>query len=138
MGWGMSTAIFVHGTGVREPAFSKLFERVTSELQRRRPELTVKPCYWGGSEGAQLWHGGDSVPAYDTTRAIAIEAGDEELVLWELLYQDALWELRMLAVASPSGGELPPGSAGRDRLDRSVQALDLSSEIWLPRSLAPG
>ena len=51
----MSTAIFVHGTGVREPAFSKLFGRIQSQLRSRRPDLAVEPCYWGEAEGARLY-----------------------------------------------------------------------------------
>jgi hypothetical protein len=126
----MSTVIFVHGTGVREPAFSKLFGRVRSELHSRRPELAVEPCYWGGEEGAQLWHGGASVPAYDTTRDIVPGPGDEELALWDLLYQDPLWELQTLAMAGPAGGELPPGQVPPgDRLDARVQALEPSAEL---------
>ena len=126
----MSTVIFVHGTGVREPAFSMLFQQIRSELHKRRPELGVEPCYWGGAEGARLWHNGSSIPAYDATRGIVPDAEDEELTLWGLLYQDPLWELRMLAMAGPGGGELPPGrlSPG-DRLDASVQALNPSEEL---------
>lgn len=130
--WGvdMATLIFVHGTGVREPAFSKLFGRVQSELHSRRPDLAVEPCYWGGAEGARLWHDGGSVPAYDTTRAIVPGPEDEELALWDLLYQDPLWELRMLAMAGPPGGELPPGRVPPgDTLDASVQTLHPSPEL---------
>jgi hypothetical protein len=126
----MSTVIFVHGTGVREPAFSELFERVQSELHKRRPGLGVEPCYWGGTEGARLWHDGRSVPAYDATRGIEPGPEDEELAAWELLYADPLWELRMLAMAGPAGRErlawqVPPG----DALDVSVQALVPSAEL---------
>jgi hypothetical protein len=126
----MGTAIFVHGTGVREPAFSRLFDRVQSELRRRRPELSVKPCYWGGPEGVRLWHDGRSVPAYAATRAISSAPEDEELALWGLLYQDPLWELRVLAMSDAASGELPPGRmpAG-DRLDRIVQSLSPSQAL---------
>lgn len=129
-GEGMSTVIFVHGTGVREPAFSELFERVRSELHERRPGLGVEPCYWGGTEGARLWHEGGSVPAYDATRGIEPGPEDEGLAAWELLYQDPLWELRMLAMASPAGGERPPWQVPPgDALDASVQALVPSAEL---------
>jgi hypothetical protein len=126
----MGTVIFVHGTGVREPAFSELFERVRSELHERRPGLGVEPCYWGGTEGARLWHGGGSVPAYDATRSIEPGPEDEELAAWDLLYQDPLWELRLLAMAGPAGGErlawqVLPG----DALDARVQALVPSAEL---------
>lgn len=126
----MSTVIFVHGTGVREPAFSELFERVRSELHERRPGLGVEPCYWGGTEGARLWYDGRSVPAYDATRGIEPGPEDEELAAWELLYQDPLWELRMLAMAGPAGGErLPWQIPAGDALDARVQALVPSAEL---------
>lgn len=126
----MSTVFFVHGTGIREPVFSRLFGRVRSELHRRRPDLDVEPCYWGGAEGARLWHGGGSFPSYDTTRGIAPGPEDEELALWSLLYQDPLWELRMFAMTGPAGGE-PPARRPRpgDTLDASVQALDPSGDL---------
>ena len=126
----MSTIVFVHGTGVREPAFSRLFWRVRSELHQRRPELGVEPCYWGGAEGARLWHDGGSVPAYDATRGIVPGPEDEELALWSLLYQDPLWELRIFATSGPAGGELAPGRLPPgDMLDVRVQALDPSAEL---------
>ena len=122
----MSTVIFVHGTGVREPVFSRLFGRVRSELRRRRPELGIEPCYWGGAEGARLWHHGHSVPAYDATRGVVPGPEDEELALWSLLYQDRLWELRMLAMTGPAAGDLPPKRQPGDVLDASMRSLDPS------------
>ena len=126
----MSTVIFVHGTGVREPAFTKLFERVRGELHRRRPAVDVQPCFWGGTKGARLWHDGGSVPAYDTTRGIDPGPEDEELAAWDWLYQDPLWELKALAMAGPTGGEQPPWQAlPGDALDASVQLLAPSGEL---------
>jgi len=126
----MGTVIFVHGTGVREPAFSQLFDRVRTELRCRRPEFSIEPCYWGERAGARLWHDGRSVPGYATTRALAPDSEDEELALWDLLYRDALWELRMFAISGSAGGELPPGRMPPgDRLDASVQALVPSGEL---------
>jgi hypothetical protein len=126
----MGTVIFVHGTGVREQAFSELFERVQSELHERRPEVSVQPCYWGGTEGARLWHDGGSIPAYDATRGIDLGPEDEELAAWGLLFQDPLWELRMLAMSGPAGGERPPWQVPPgDALDASVQALVPSAEL---------
>src|SRR5271166_3723338 len=126
---GMSTVIFVHGTGVREPVFSKLFGRIRSEPHRRRPELGIEPCYWGEAEGARLWHDGSSIPAYDATRGVAPGPEDEELALWNLLYTDRLWELRMLAMTGPAGGELAPGRQPGDALDASMRSLDPSGEL---------
>jgi hypothetical protein len=126
----MGSLVFVHGTGVREPGFSTLFDRVRSELRTRRSQLAIEPCYWGGIEGARLWHDGASVPAYDATRGIDAGPEDEELALWDLLYRDPLWELRILATSGSAGGELPPGRLPPgDRLDVAVQALEPSAEL---------
>ena len=115
----MSTVIFVHGTGVREPSFSMLFGRVRSELQRRRPELDVEPCYWGGSRGrsALAWrrfrsgvrhHPGHCPrgPGRGTRSLGAALPGSPSGSCG-----CSLWPV-------PAGGELPPGRlpAG-DRLD---------------------
>ena len=136
--WGdMSTVIFVHGTGVREPAFSRLFERVRGELHSRRPDFAIEPCYWGEAEGVRLWHDGASVPAYDATRGLAPGPEDEEIALWDLLYQDPFWELWMLAMADPAGSELPPGRLPPgDELDMRVQALTLSKELTVALAAA--
>lgn len=96
---GMSTAVFVHGTGVSEPAFSKLFRHVPSEWQSRQLELAVERCYSGDSGRARLWQAEASVPTYDTTRAIVPGPEDAELALRDLLPQDSRWELRVLATA---------------------------------------
>ena len=128
----LTTVIFVHGTGVREPAFSTTFARVSDELRRRVPEIVVEPCYWGGVAGARLWHDGASVPAYDATKGIVPQDAEEEeeIALWGLLYLDSLWELRMLALAGPAGGELPPGSQPPgDAVDAAVQTLVPSAEL---------
>ena len=129
-GGKLTTVIFVHGTGVREPAFSTTFARIGAELRLRSPEIDVEPCYWGEAAGARLWHGGASVPSYDTTRGIAPDDEEEEIALWSILYQDPLWELRMLALAGPPGGELPPGRLPPgDVLDAAARTLEPSGEL---------
>ena len=43
----MTTVVFVHGTGVREPALSALAEKVTAGLAAQRTEPEVVPYDWG-------------------------------------------------------------------------------------------
>jgi hypothetical protein len=105
----MTTFIFVHGTGVREPAYTKTFETVQRKLSIFAPNAKLVPCYWGKSCGAELRQGGDSIPTYGLTRAIGGTPPVEDAVaLWTLLYQDPLFELRLLADRGESDGELAP------------------------------
>lgn len=126
----MTTVMFVHGTGVREPAFTRLFGLIERTLHGRLNHIEVVPCYWGGPAGARLWHQGRSVPNYDTTRTTDPD-GDIEEALWALLYQDPLWELRVLATAGDSvGQQFIPGRVlpGED-LDEAVRGLEVSDEL---------
>ncbi|MFI8321217.1 hypothetical protein [Streptomyces sp. NPDC085529] len=112
----MTTVLFVHGTGVREPGYSEGLERVRAGLRPSRPDVTVTPCYWGGRAGSALRSGGLSVPGYGTGRDVAdpggrgTDGGDEDVELWGLLYLDPLLELRLLAAESGGRRELPPGA----------------------------
>jgi hypothetical protein len=115
----MTTVIFVHGTGVREEAYEESFGKVASALGRLAG-MSLKRCYWGHL-GSELRAGGASVPEYDSTRALDSDAAavtdDEYLVaLWGILYEDPLYELRVLAVRGGEAsdwvpGQLSPGAA---------------------------
>ncbi|GHI21156.1 hypothetical protein [Streptomyces hydrogenans] len=109
----MTTVLFVHGTGVREPGYGGSLERIREGLAAVRPDVTVAPCHWGGSAGSALRADGLSVPGYGTGRAAPgeedPEAGDVEF--WGLLYVDPLLELRLLAPESGARAELAPGAA---------------------------
>ncbi|KOG25648.1 hypothetical protein ADK34_17470 [Streptomyces viridochromogenes] len=120
----MTTVLFVHGTGVREPGFTESVERVREGLRPSRPDVAVVPCYWGGSAGSALRSNGVSVPGYGTGRGAAeagapgAEAGeageageaDEDVEFWGLLYLDPLLELRLTASESTGRAELAPGA----------------------------
>jgi len=107
------TAVFVHGTGVREQAYRPLLSRVTKSLSKLGA-VTTEACYWGHL-GSDLHHRGASIPSYNSTRSIArsIDVNDDEylVALWGLLYDDPLSELRALALRRGSAGERPMGQA---------------------------
>ena len=92
--------LFVHGTGVREPAFAHTLEKIHRRVFEKRADLSVEGCNWGQELGATFHAQGVSIPHYDTTRAAL---GDEEeatdaetlAALWELLQRDPLFELRL-------------------------------------------
>ena len=108
----LTTVVFIHGTGVREQSYERSLARVRSELAGREG-LTVVPCYWGGL-GAVLHQDGASIPRYDATRPAKPETAEEvEVALWGLLYDDPLYELRLLPWGD--GGENCGGAAGEAR-----------------------
>ncbi|MFK3729236.1 hypothetical protein ACI2LJ_03065 [Streptomyces sp. NPDC088090] len=141
----MTTVVFVHGTGVREPGYSGSLERVREGLAAVRPDVALAPCYWGGSAGSALRAGGLSVPGYGTGRAAPgaedPDAGDVEF--WGLLYVDPLLELRLVAPESGARAELAPGAvpagealaaaalalAGDDSLRGPLEAAGIGGEF---------
>ena len=138
----MTTILFVHGTGVRFPDFEPSFAQIAHELRRRRSDLQIIPCLWGDELGSRLHAHGASIPQYDTARSLevvgdeAISAEEDEWMLWALLYQDPLYELRLLALRAGTlrgniaqtdivFGRISPG----DELDECVHNLVVSPDL---------
>jgi hypothetical protein len=125
----MTTVLFVHGTGTREPRHSQVFtQEIKKSLKALRSDLNVESCFWGEKCGAKLHAGGASIPLYDTTRGSAYT--EKEIALWGQLYRDPFYELRALAIV-PS--EVTISNAGRSKagveLDRQVRTLTISSQL---------
>lgn len=101
----MPSILFVHGTGTRELDYAPTLRRV----QQRLPQFHVLPCLWGDSVGARLRCGGASIPEYAEQAA---GPGPDEakvtLARWDLLYQDPLFELRLLEERQGERENLPP------------------------------
>ncbi|MFI5642656.1 alpha/beta fold hydrolase [Streptomyces goshikiensis] len=118
----MTTALFIHGTGVREPGFSDLYGRFTAGLLEFAPDVRTASCYWGGELGARLGAGGLSVP-YTGGRSRG--GPDEETATadgtepWADLYRDPLAEL---AAAAGSGAGSGPGGSGELPLGAALPA----------------
>ncbi len=119
----MTNVVFIHGINTRGTAYDTAFDQVRSALAMRKPGTLLVPCRWGDDLGAALKGKGASIPQYDTTRAIReLETREvAEPELWELLDQDPLFELRVLALRpapppgefDPLGIETPPKEIGR-------------------------
>ena len=109
----MTSVVFVHGTGTREPDYTDTFNLIERKLQGIFPQLNAVRCYWGGDLGASLHHEGTSIPLYDSTRATesSLKEEDYAIALWEQLYRDPLYELRILANRPMQGGKLCPWTA---------------------------
>ncbi|WP_329623640.1 hypothetical protein OG357_27160 [Streptomyces sp. NBC_01255] len=128
----MTTVLFVHGTGVREPGFTGTLELVRAGLLPLRPEVAITPCYWGESAGSALRSNGASVPGYGTGRGLPgagapgaeADGPDEDVEFWGLLYLDPLLELRLLTSEPAARTELAPGAVPPgEALSSAAQSL---------------
>jgi len=80
-----------------------------AKLQRNLPEHRVLPCSWGESVGARLRAGGASIPEYaESPPGKPPSRADVEKARWWMLYQDPLFELRLLVVDEDRPGEWVP------------------------------
>jgi len=105
----MSSLIFVHGTGVRKEGYDLSLGYIRDNLNQNKPKLDVRESRWYKKCGVTLHFDGASIPTYATARAEeAVLPADEGVAIWSLLYDDPLYELRMLAVRG-GAKELPPG-----------------------------
>ena len=129
----MTSVLFVHGTGVREPAYTETFTWVRETLLQQAPGLTVAPCSWGEVIGVKLHADGASVPDYALTRTLEGAGEDDDVALWARLYTDPLAELRTRAFAWGDGavaGSLPPSAAEMDaRLRGLTPSADLAAAL---------
>ena len=122
----MTTVIFIHGISVREPVLSQTFTQIKGKLLEELPKLTVVSCAWGDSLGAKLNADGASIPLYDSTRKDnqATQA-DETIIRWQQLYQDPLYELRLLSLKTPEKqGFTPRQEKPSEKLDNKVKNLN--------------
>lgn len=118
----MPEILFVHGTGVRLEAYDKAVAHLEWKAGRVLNGAKVRRCYWGDEHGAQLGRNGLSVPDYGAA-AQQDTSEWEEAARWRLLYDDPLFEIRLLRPhVLPTSGPVPQG----------VQSLKLL------RSLDPG
>lgn len=127
----MTTFLFVHGTSVRRTAFDETLSQLSSQVASRDHNLQVKGCFWGGEHGVRLPEFPKSIPTYDTTKAIGgVPPKDVEIVMWEMLYQDPLFELRLLAQAPGERRPLAPNQAPPAQvLSKKMDALGQSAAL---------
>jgi hypothetical protein len=127
----MTTVVFVHGTGVRKAQYEETFELIKQKLHAQRPDLQVAPCLWGDDLGTHLNATGASIPLYDST--LALEKGEEEdykIVLWEQLYRDPLYELRVLSLKPvEESGASPFEEQPGDELNSRLESLSPSPKL---------
>ncbi|MFN6540621.1 MAG: hypothetical protein RM021_030355 [Nostoc sp. EkiNYC01] len=123
----MTTVIFVHGTGIREPEYNETFEIIEQKIHAQRPDIKVAPCLWGAL-GARFNANPASVPLEDATLALSQREEDADIVLWGQLYRDPLYELRLLSLKPVEAGN-PFGEEPGDILQSRVASLTPASQL---------
>jgi hypothetical protein len=113
----VTTLVFVHGTGVRQPAYGAAFGRFAERIAKLRPAYAVAQCYWGGPHGSKLNAAGVSIPSGKSPRGLgdpllgAATDEDAQVALWGLLERDPVFELRLLSAGDATSRGLPPNAA---------------------------
>jgi hypothetical protein len=103
----MTSLLFVHGINVRHEDFAKTVDVLTSQCANHLPLAKIHACAWGDEFGASLRLGGRTIPTYDSTKdGLSAVPEIESAALWATLYDDPLFELRLLP-----GGVGPAGTA---------------------------
>lgn len=124
----MTTVVFTHGTGVREPHLGGLVARITSGLAETAPGARLVAYDWGGPYGARLAADGASIPAAPgagTGRSAGDPVEGDDAEEWARLYRDPSAELAT-AAAGVAGRAAPPGAAFPDERPRAV-LLDIAA-----------
>ncbi|MEQ9550301.1 MAG: hypothetical protein RIM23_11855 [Coleofasciculus sp. G3-WIS-01] len=126
----MTTVLFVHGTGVRNPGYEETFKLIEKTVHLERPDIKVERCLWGDELGTKLNAQGASIPLYDSTLALDEEEEDYSIVLWQQLYSNPLYELRVLSLkpGDETAGN-PFGEQPGDELHSRVERLNPSPEL---------
>jgi len=123
----MTTVIFVHGTGIREREYNQTFEIIEQKIHAQRPDVKVAPCLWG-ELGAKFNVHGASIPLEDATLALSQKEEDADIILWQQLYSDPLYELRLLSLKPIESGN-PFGEEPGDILQSRVATFTAVSQL---------
>jgi hypothetical protein len=121
----MTSIIFVHGTGGRSRDYALTYEQIESALREHGSNAKLYPCLWGDDYGTKLNAGGVSIPSYDMTggKSKSIDSQNSQLLLWEDLYRDPLYEILLLSlkptttrvISAP--GKLSPSNEFKNRVN---------------------
>src|SRR5262245_38383202 len=128
----MGSIIFIHGTGVRKESYKNSLSRVGEKLLAKRADLAIVPCFWGEKFGASVAGKLRSVPPSDTSRSPdTLKDEDFDTGLWGVLYDDPLYELRVLGLQTKqTGGAAAPNQLSPyQQLDNGVKKIKIEGEL---------
>jgi hypothetical protein len=118
----VASVIFVHGTGGRQKDYDINFQKIEKALQERKPDAKLISCLWGDPVGAKLNADGASIPTYQEAEGgKKLTPEEENIRLWEALYKDPCYEIRLLGLRSlqaqnSSPNKLRPAQELKDRV----------------------
>lgn len=99
----MTSLIFVHGTGVRAAGYEQALGLVRKAM--KGPDINIHEALWGDELGVRLHGNGSTIPPDEHTLAVAGAAAEDEIVaLWSMLFEDPLYELRLISSQPARGG----------------------------------
>lgn len=133
----MITVVFVHGISIRSADYEVYYSRIQTALRRKLPNVVLARCLWGDELGAKLMAEGASIPRYKQTKTIEDQPDmPPEEQRWELLAQDPLLELHLLALKPPSApdnfdprGAKSPGQVLDERIRTFTPSTTLLEEF---------
>jgi hypothetical protein len=127
----MTSVIFVHGTGGRQNDYAVTFQQIERALIERRPDAKLIPCLWGDSLGARLNADGASIPDYDEAEGgKKLTPEEENIRLWEALYKDPFYEIRLLGLRSlQAQNNIPGRPSPSQELKVRIAALPTDSAL---------
>jgi hypothetical protein len=101
----MATIIFVHGTNVRlKQEYLDTLDKIEKRVkeQDKIKHFKFEPCFWGGDGklglGARLNANGASIPRIKKDSELDGDLENQDVLRWELLRYDPLYEIRLLAI----------------------------------------
>jgi hypothetical protein len=127
----MTSVVFVHGTGGRQQAYAETLQQMEKALHERNLNAQLVPCLWGDLLGAKLNADGASIPSYREAKGgIQLSPEEENIRLWAALYEDPLYEMRLLSLRPLQDYDLVPGRLTPDQvLQQRVDELCASEEL---------
>lgn len=130
----MTVVIFVHGTGVRQDDYFKSFEEIQNALHENcgRPDIDLKPCYWGETGARQV---SKSIPPYPYEEEDNQQK--QKLVLWSELDDDPCHEIRRFYTTRPPQEPIEdeyddediPSNQLTERIEQLLEDNDLKSKL---------
>lgn len=139
----MASIVLVHGISVRGDDYHRMYGLVKKNLTSH----VIVPCLWGDDFGTKFSTKGLSVPRVgdssiddDNTSSEDDEATGPGSELWDVLYEDPLYELAILRTRPAKLIAVPPGFTALDTWAARVKALpenkSLEAELE-PLSISP-
>lgn len=131
----MTSVIFVHGTGGRKQDYAVTFQQIEKALLKCRPDAKLIPCLWGDVLGAKLNADGASIPTYNESEGgKKLTPEEENIRLWEALYKDPFYEIRLLGLRSLQAQNVIPGRLIPSQELKS-RVADLTTDVTLQTKL---